>query len=93
MLKIDFTFINTVGMSIYAEDIKLDGITIIDKAYLATSQVQLLNDVNVEELTVPCNVQALIPEWLLRSKIEQYKAENKEASNEVIRDLIELATN
>lgn len=93
MLKIDFTFINTVGMSIYAEDIKLDGITIIDKAYLATSQVQLLNDVNVEELTVPCNVQALIPEWLLRSKIEQYKAENNEASNEVIRDLIELATN
>lgn len=93
MLKIDFTFINTVGMSIYAEDIKLDGITIIDKAYLATSQVQLLNDVNVEELTVPCDVQALIPEWLLRSKIEQYKAENKEASNEVIRDLIELATN
>lgn len=93
MLKIDFTFINTVGMSIYAEDIKLDGITIIDKAYLATSQVQLLNDVNVEELTVPCNVQALIPEWLLRSKIEQYKAENNEASSEVIRDLIELATN
>lgn len=93
MLKIDFTFINTVGMSIYAEDIKLDGITIIDKAYLATSQVQLLNDVNVEELTVPCDVQALIPEWLLRSKIEQYKAENNEASNEVIRDLIELATN
>ena len=93
MLKIDFTFINTVGMSIYAEDIKLDGITIIDKAYLATSQVQLLNDVNFEELTVPCNVQALIPEWLLRSKIEQYKAENNEASNEVIRDLIELATN
>lgn len=93
MLKIDFTFINTVGMSIYAEDIKLDGITIIDKAYLATSQVQLLNDVNVEELTVPCDVQALIPEWLLRSKIEQYKAENNEASSEVIRDLIELATN
>ena len=93
MLKIDFTFINTVGMSIYAEDIKLDGITIIDKAYLATSQVQLLNDVNVEELTVPCDVQALIPEWLLRSKIEQYKAENNEASNEVIRDLIQLATN
>lgn len=93
MLKIDFTFINIVGMSIYAEDIKLDGITIIDKAYLATSQVQLLNDVNVQELSVPCDVQALIPEWLLRSKIEQYRAENNEASSEVIRDLIELATN
>lgn len=93
MLKIDFTFISTVGMSIYAEDIKLDGITIIDKAYLATSQVQLLNDVNVEDLTDPCDVQALIPEWLLRSKIEQYKADNKVASNETIRDLIELATN
>lgn len=93
MLKIDFTFINIVGMSIYAEDIKLDGITIIDKAYLATSKVQLLNDVNVQELSVPCDVQALIPEWLLRSKIEQYRAENNEASSEVIRDLIELATN
>ena len=64
MVKIDFTFINQVGMSIYAEDIKLDGITIIDKAYLATSQLQVLNDVNVAELDVPCDVQAMIPDWL-----------------------------
>ncbi len=80
MVKIDFTFVDVVGMSIYAQDIKLDGVTIIDNAYLATSQVQLLNDVNVNELTVPCDVQAMIPDWLLRSKIEQNKAEQQEAS-------------
>ena len=93
MIKIDFTFINQVGMSIYAEDIKLDGITIIDSAYLATSQLQLLNDVNVAELDVPCDVQAMIPDWLLRSKIEQNKAELQEASNTTVRELIDLATN
>lgn len=93
MIKIDFTFVDTVGMSILAEDIKLDGITIIDQAYLATSQVQLLNDVNVNELSVPCDVQGLIPDWLLRSKIEQFKAEQVEASVQTVKDLIELATN
>lgn len=93
MVKIDFTFVDVVGMSIYAQDIKLDGVTIIDSAYLATSQVQLLNDVNVNEITVPCDVQALIPDWLLRSKIEQNKAEQQEASNKTVQDLIKLATN
>ena len=93
MVKIDFTFVDVVGMSIYAQDIKLDGVTIIDNAYLATSQVQLLNDVNVNEITVPCDVQALIPDWLLRSKIEQNKAEQQEASNKTVQDLIKLATN
>ncbi len=93
MVKIDFTFVDVVGMSIYAQDIKLDGVTIIDNAYLATSQVQLLNDVNVNELTVPCDVQAMIPDWLLRSKIEQNKAEQQEASKKTVQDLIELATN
>ena len=93
MVKIDFTFVDVVGMSIYAQDIKLDGVTIIDNAYLATSQVQLLNDVNVNELTVPCDVQAMIPDWLLRSKIEQNKAEQQEASNKTVQDLIKLATN
>ena len=93
MVKIDFTFVDVVGMSIYAQDIKLDGVTIIDSAYLATSQVQLLNDVNVNELTVPCDVQAMIPDWLLRSKIEQNKAEQQEASNKTVQDLIKLATN
>ena len=93
MVKIDFTFVDVVGMSIYAQDIKLDGVTIIDSAYLATSQVQLLNDVNVNEITVPCDVQAMIPDWLLRSKIEQYKAEQQEASNKTVQDLIKLATN
>jgi len=93
MIKIDFKFVDTVGMSILAEDIKLDDITVIDQAYLATSQVQLLNDVNVNELTVPCDVQALIPDWLLRSKIEQNKAEQQEASAQTVKDLIALATN
>ena len=93
MINIDFTFVDTVGMSILAEDIKLDGVTIIDQAYLATSQVQLLNDVNVNEITVPCDVQGLIPDWLLRSKIEQNKAEQQEASNKTVQDLIKLATN
>ena len=93
MVKIDFTFVDTVGMSILAEDIKLDGVSIIDQAYLATSQVQLLNDVNVNELTVPCDVQGLIPDWLLRSKIEQHKAEQQEASAQTVKDLIALATN
>ena len=93
MVKIDFTFVDVVGMSIYAQDIKLDGVTIIDSAYLATSQVQLLNDVNVNEITVPCDVQAMIPDWLLRSKIEQNKAEQQEASNKTVQDLIKLATN
>lgn len=93
MFKIEFTFVDTVGMSILAEDIKLDGVTIINQAYLATSQVQLLNDVNVNELSVPCDVQALIPDWLLRSKIEQFKAEQKEASEQTVKDLIQLATN
>ena len=93
MIKIDFTFVDTVGMSILAEDIKLDGVTIIDQAYLATSQVQLLNDVNVNELNVPCDVQGLIPDWLLRSKIEQNKAEQQEASAKTVQDLIQLATN
>lgn len=93
MIKIDFTFVDTVGMSILAEDIKLDGVTIIDQAYLATSQVQLLNDVNVNELNVPCDVQGLIPDWLLRSKIEQNKAEQQEASAKTVQDLIHLATN
>lgn len=93
MVKIDFTFINTVGMSIYAEDVRIDGITIIDSAYLATSQVQLLNDVNVTDISVPCEVSAMIPDWLLRSKIEQSKAEQQIASDAVKRELIELATN
>lgn len=93
MVKIDFTFINTVGMSIYAEDVRIDGITIIDSAYLATSQVQLLNDVNVMDISVPCEVSAMIPDWLLRSKIEQSKAEQQIASDAVKRELIELATN
>ena len=92
MVKIDFTFINTVGMSIYAEDVRIDGITIIDSAYLATSQVQLLNDVNVMDINVPCEVSAMIPDWLLRSKIEQAKAEQQIASDAVKRELIELAT-
>ena len=93
MIKIDFTFVDTVGMSILAEDIKLDGVTIIDQAYLATSQVQLLNDVNVNDIDIPCDVQALIPDWLLRSKIEQNKAEQQEASAQTVKELIALATN
>ena len=79
-------------MSVYAEDIKCDGITIMPSAYLATSQLQILDDVDLGQIETPCDIEAMIPEWLIVSKIEQYKNDQKLASKAQVQNIIDLAT-
>lgn len=78
MITISFFSGGYVGKAIYATDIKIDDKVVLPSAYLAASQVTILSDNDQGQDNV--EVTALIPVWLLESKIMQHKAEQEEAS-------------
>lgn len=78
MITISFISGGYVGKAIYATDIKIDDTVVLPSAYLAASQVTIISDDDQGQDNV--EVTALIPVWLLESKIMQHKAEQAEAS-------------
>lgn len=90
MLKINFLSLGYVGRSIYAQDIKLNGQTILPYAYLAASMVTIIED-NDEGQEGPIDVVALVPTWLIRAKVEDYKKEQTEADAATVNDILAMA--
>ena len=78
MITITFISGGYVGKAIYATDIKIDDTVVLPSAYLAASQITIISDNDQGQDNV--EVTALIPVWLLESKIMQHKAEQEEAS-------------
>lgn len=78
MITISFISGGYVGKAIYATDIKIDDTVVLPSAYLAASQITIIDDNDQGQENV--EVTALIPVWLLESKIMEHKAEQHEAS-------------
>jgi len=90
MLKIQFISLGYVGKAIYAQDIKLNGQIILPSAYLAQSMVTIIDDNDQGQDAV--DVTALVPTWLIQAKIDDYKAEQTEASTATVDSILASAS-
>ena len=90
MLKIQFISNGYVGKSIFATDITLNKQVILPSAYLAASQVTIIDDNDKGQDNV--KVTALVPTWLIESKIQDYKKESVEADKNTVDYILELAS-
>jgi hypothetical protein len=89
MLKIQFISMGYVGRAIYAENITINGTQVLDRTYLASSQVEILSDDDQGD-GKPVNVEALVPTWLIRNKIQEYKNLTQDASQDEIAEIMSL---
>ena len=89
MLKIQFISMGYVGIAIYAENITINGTQVLDRTYLASSQVEILSDDDQGDCK-PVNVEALVPTWLIRNKIQEYKNLTQDASKDEIAEIMSL---
>jgi len=90
MLKIQFISMGYVGKAIYAENITINGTHVLDRTYLAASQVEILSDDDQGD-GKPVNVEALVPSWLIKNKIQEYKNLTQDASQDEIAEIMSMA--
>ena len=79
-----------VGRAIYAENITINGTLVLDRTYLAASQVEILSD-NDKGDGKPVDVEALVPAWLIKNKIQEYKNLTQDASQSEIAEIFSMA--
>ena len=89
MLKIQFISRGYVGKAIYAENITINGQHVLDRTYLAASQVEILSDTDKGDgKDVTCT--ALVPTWLMKNKIEEFQNLTQEASASELKEILSM---
>lgn len=89
MLKIQFISMGYVGKAIYAENITINGTQVLDRTYLAASQVEILSD-NDKGDGKPVIVEALVPTWLIKNKIQEFQNLTQEASQAELNEVLSM---
>ena len=89
MLKIQFISMGYVGKAIYAENITINGTQVLDRTYLAASQVEILSDDDQGD-GKPVNVEALVPTWLIKNKIQEFQNMTQEASLSELNEVLSM---
>ena len=78
-----------VGKAIYAENITINGTQVLDRTYLAASQVEILSDDDQGD-GKPVNVEALVPTWLIKNKIQEFQNMTQEASLSELNEVLSM---
>ena len=89
MLKIKFISNGYVGKAIYATDITINDQLVLQSTYLASSQVEILSDDDKGD-GKPVTVEALVPTWLIKNKIQEFQNLTQEASTSELNEILSM---